>query len=347
MKNVRWILKIWVLLAAVLLPAAVVPPAAGGELTREVLSAAEIISSINAYRVQSGLPAYETNSKLMAAAQAQSDYQASIGSVTHTGPGGNRPRDRAYAVGYGDGNSVWISEIIYGGINATVGTAVGWWKTSTVHNNTMLSTQYRDIGAGVATAGGMVYYTAVTGYITGSAAPEGTAGSGSEPQVQAPLVIPVVPAEPQEDGSIVHIIRTGQSLWNIAAVYDVPLERILELNDLAENSMLQLGQEILVMTPSEAAARITPSAEPALEVTEVPAEETAEPSPTPTTTATPRAETPEPVEPEPTTVPDAALEGVDPVGDSPEVGTILAFSVVAVFFALAGLSFTRVDPREH
>ncbi len=343
----RWILKIWVLLVVILLPAAVVSPAAGGELTREILSAAEVISSINAYRTQNGLPAYETNSKLMAAAQAQSDYQASIGSVTHTGPGGNRPRDRAYAVGYGDGNSIWISEIIYGGVNATVGTAVGWWKTSTVHNNTMLSSQYRDIGAGVATAGGMVYYTAVTGYITGSAAPENTSGSDSQPQVQAPLVIPVVPAEPQEDGSIVHTVRTGQSLWNIAAVYDVPLERILELNNLMENSMLQLGQEILVMTSSEAAARITPSAEPAQELTEDPVEVTAEPSYTPTITVTPRVETPEPVEAAPTAETGSVVETSDQSVDGPEVGTILAFSVVAVFFAFAGLSFTRVDPREQ
>ena len=77
-------------------------------------TAAEIISLINAYRSENGLPAYQQNSILMGTAQDQSEYQAAIGSVTHEGPGGSRPRDRAYAAGYGGGKIIWISEIIYG-----------------------------------------------------------------------------------------------------------------------------------------------------------------------------------------------------------------------------------------
>ncbi|MBN1267030.1 MAG: LysM peptidoglycan-binding domain-containing protein [Anaerolineales bacterium] len=339
----RIILRFYMVLTVVLLQAAMILPASGALPDREILGAADVIAAINAYRAQNGLYAYQTNSLLMAAAQAQSDYQASIGSVTHTGPGGTRPSDRAYAVGYGDGNTIWVSEIIYGGINATVSDAVGWWKTSQIHNDTMLSPRYIDIGAGVASAGGMVYYTALTGYITGSAAPESSSTTSDTGEVVvAPLVIPVVAAEPQEDGSIVHIVRTGQSLWNIAAVYDVPIEKILELNNLTENSMLQVGQEILVLTASEAASRITPEPGP----TEAAAEEQETPSPTP-----------EPIVEEPTRFPTTAVPvTVEPTdipvlaaasGTGPGVGVVLAVSVVAVFFAFVGLSFTRIDPHER
>jgi uncharacterized protein YkwD len=117
-------------------------------------SAAEVIAQINNYRAQNGLPAYSINSALMVSAQAQSDYQASITTVTHTGLGGSRPRDRAYAAGYGNGSTIWVSEIIYGGYQATVNVAMGWWKTSQIHNDTMLSSNYQEIGTGVSSSGG-------------------------------------------------------------------------------------------------------------------------------------------------------------------------------------------------
>ena len=229
------------------------------------LSAADIIAQINNYRAQNGLPAYQINSKLMLSAQAQSDYQASIGSVTHTGLGGSSARDRAYAVGYGDGNTIWISEIIYGGYQATVDTAMTWWKNSQIHNDTMLSTRYKDIGAGVASSGNQVYFTAVMGYIVGGSSTGGSPEIGGEPdndhQPPAILIIPVVAAEPREDGSIVHVVRTGQSLWNIHAVYNVSIEELLALNDFIVNKVIYPGQEILVRPPQVEEQATAPAAQ--------------------------------------------------------------------------------------
>jgi len=229
------------------------------------LNAADVIAQINNYRGQNGLPAYQINSKLMLSAQAQSDYQASIGSVTHTGLGGSSARDRAYAVGYGDGNTIWISEIIYGGNQATVDTAMTWWKNSQIHNDTMLSTQYKDIGTGVASSGSKVYFTAVMGYIVGGSSTDGSPDTGSEPdnddQPPAILIIPVVAAEPREDGSIVHVVRTGQSLWNISAVYHVSIEELLALNDFIENKVIYPGQEILVRPPQIEEKATAPAAQ--------------------------------------------------------------------------------------
>ena len=225
------------------------------------LSAADLIAQINNYRAQNGLPAYQINSKLMLSAQAQSDYQASINSVTHIGLDGSSARDRAYAVGYGDGNTIWISEIIYGGYQATIDTAMMWWKNSPIHNDTMLSTQYKDIGAGVASSGNQVYFTAVMGYIVGGSSTDGSPDieneSDNDQQPPAILIIPVVAAEPREDGSIVHVVQTGQSLWNISAVYHVSEEELLALNDFIVNKVIYPGQEILVRPP-QVEEQVTP-----------------------------------------------------------------------------------------
>jgi len=229
------------------------------------LSAADVITQINSYRGQNGLPAYQINSKLMLSAQAQSDYQASIGTVTHTGQSGSSARDRAYAAGYGDGNTIWISEIIYGGNQATVDTAMTWWKNSSIHNGTMLSTQYKDIGVGVASSGNNVYFTAVMGYIVGGSSTDNNSDTGSETdtddQPHAILIIPVEAAEPREDGSIVHVVRTGQSLWNISAVYQVSIEELLALNDFIENKVIYPGQEILVRPPRVEEQATAPAAQ--------------------------------------------------------------------------------------
>ncbi|MDX1437480.1 MAG: CAP domain-containing protein, partial [Anaerolineales bacterium] len=83
-------------------------------------SAADLIAAVNALRASNGLPPLQADSALMSIAQAHSNYQASIGSVTHTGAGGTRPRDRAAAAGYGGGATIFVSENIAGGTNLSV-----------------------------------------------------------------------------------------------------------------------------------------------------------------------------------------------------------------------------------
>ena len=223
-------------------------------------SASEVIALINDYRAQNGLPAYQQNSTLAAIAQGQADWLASqpMGSVSdvHAGPDGSRPRDRAYAAGYGGGQTIFISEIVKGGYQESAADALAWWKTSAPHNNTMLASTYVEIGAGVATDGtDRWWYVAVTGYIVGGSYPTGVPPVTGTQQAAAPVMIPVTKAEPRPDGSVVHIIRTGQTLWTLSAVYEVPLDQIRALNgfttgvDGSVSYIIHPGDEIIVKPP--------------------------------------------------------------------------------------------------
>jgi LysM repeat protein len=210
----------------------------------------EIIAAINKYRTQNGLPALQINNILMGAAQNQANYQASIQSVTHTGAGGTNAKERAIAAGYGGGSNIFLSEIIYGGATATVEVAMTWWKGSPVHNTVMLTSTYSEIGAGVATDGSSTYFTAELGSVAGGVLPEGSTGGGSSSNT-TPIVIaaPVVISTPREDGSVVHVIQPGQALWTLAAVYEVDLQTLLDLNGLPETALVFPGDEIIISPP--------------------------------------------------------------------------------------------------
>ncbi|MBI5958009.1 MAG: LysM peptidoglycan-binding domain-containing protein [Chloroflexi bacterium] len=79
----------------------------------------------------------------------------------------------------------------------------------------------------------------------------------------------VVPQGVRPDGSIVHIVQGGDTLWSIAYAYisyDVTVDTIAALNGLKPNARyLQLGQELLILPPGSVDPRtgqmITPGAD--------------------------------------------------------------------------------------
>ena len=221
-------------------------------------SASQIISEINAYRQANGSGALQYNGTLAGLAQNHSDFMASTGSITHD-EGGTSPTDRAYAAGYGDGKKIILSEIIFGGTNTDVNAAITWWKNSEIHNRVMLDGRYVEIGAGVSTAGDMTYFTAEIAFITSSAAPspaDNSSGdqdnSGEEDTVLDFVYSPVFKATPQADGSLIHIVQSGQTLWTIAAVYAINLQTVLDLNNLTSGTWVFPGDEIIIYTPGGA-----------------------------------------------------------------------------------------------
>ncbi len=221
-----------------------------------------LIAEVNSRRAANGLPAYQINSALMAAAQAHSDYQASIGSATHTGAGGSRPADRAVAAGYGGGAHVNVTENIYSGMNVSPATAVDWWiADGGWHLQGVLSSTYQDVGAGVGIADNKYYYTLDVGVVAG-AAPQANSASGNQANVtKAAVVKPMALATAAADGSIVHVVQSGQTLWTIAAKYNIPLQELLTLNQLNQNSFLHPGDKVVVKPSSTPGAAQPPENE--------------------------------------------------------------------------------------
>lgn len=308
-------------------------------------TAYDVINAVNQIRESNGLPPYQINGSLMAAAQAHSDYQASIGQVTHTGQGGSNAKSRAMAAGYGGGAAVFVSENIYGGSSASAQAAVNWWMGDALHQNTMLSPNYTDAGAGVASNGSAMYYTLDVGYVSGSPGSGGT-GSSSASAVPATALafIPVQISTPETDGSIIHVVQSGQTLWTIAAAYKVTLQEILQLNNMTDSTTIFPGNKILVK-----AALANPSATPA--PTEIEVDSTARP----TMTRRPgRTRTPVPVagliQETKTPVPAAEAAVADPGrtggGIDPFLIIIIALVGGGVVLTAAGIMIQRRSQPE-
>lgn len=219
----------------------------------------DLIDQVNSLRAANGLPPLQTDGSLMYAAQLHSEYQASIGSITHTGSGGSKPRDRAAAAGYGAGGAIFVSENIAGGASLSVLSVVSMWQGDSLHLNTMLSPDYTHIGAGVAHNGSQTYYTIDVGYIAGqgatNVAPSNTSTTnavpapGSESPPVAAFTSQIALNEQNEDGSIIHTVAPGQALEMIANAYRVKLSDILVLNNLSLESIIRPGDEIIIKPP--------------------------------------------------------------------------------------------------
>lgn len=209
-----------------------------------------VIDLVNQLRAEYGLPPYQVDPTLMAAAQAHSEWAAVLGSHSHTGAGSSTPKDRAIAAGYGGGQTVRVSENIYFGTLATPESALEWWRNSPIHFNGMTSTRYESIGAGVAYSEFGGFFTLKFGAFVGAAPSEAPAVVEDDSPSPGLAPIPVEPVElakPNEDGSVVHTVQYGQTLWDIAASYDVELSEILALNRLNEESFIQPEDEIVVV----------------------------------------------------------------------------------------------------
>lgn len=213
-----------------------------------ISTAYELIEAVNNLRATQGLAAYAINSTLMNVAQAHSDYQAAIGSVTHYGPGGSRPSQRALAAGYPVAGDLslggFFSENIMGGSNLSAQSLVNAWSGDAPHLGTMTSPNLTEVGAGVACAGNFCYYTLDAAQSTGGTViytPDAnfTPGSG-------PTSVVIFPNTPEADGSIKHTVRAGETLWTIAQAYGVSVEEIARLNRMSTSTVIYVGDVLII-----------------------------------------------------------------------------------------------------
>jgi len=248
-----------------------------------------LIAAVNQLRAANGLPALQVNGILMSVVQAHTDYQAAIGEVTHISADGSRPRDRAAAAGYGGGSTFFISENIGGGTNLSVAEVIGWWQGDDLHLTTMLGANYAEIGAGVAVAGDFVYYTIDTAYVSGgSYVPLATSGATAVP------IYYVAIATPNLDGSVVHIVQSGQTLIGIAQAYGVAVDEIKTLNNLSSDA-IYVGDALLIVPAGTPAPSDTATATVTATKVNTPTRQpTRTPAASPTTGAPPASPMPTP-----------------------------------------------------
>jgi uncharacterized protein YkwD len=123
-----------------------------------------VIDAVNAYRAQSGLPAYNVNPQLTLAAQAHANDMACNNFFVHTGSNGSTPQSRVIVSGY---VASAVGENVYGSYPPLTGAeAVTWWKndkTDLRHNLNLVSDKYIDIGVGYSFFDNYGYYTIVFG----------------------------------------------------------------------------------------------------------------------------------------------------------------------------------------
>jgi len=256
---------------------------------KPALDAYALIAEVNSLRAANGLPPYTVNATLMAVAQAHSDYQASIRTVTHYSADGSRPYQRALAAGYPVGGDLslggFYSENIMAGSNLSPAAAVQAWQGDAPHLNTMLSSHLTEVGAGVTEVDGYVYYTLDASTPSGSVIPnytpnpDGTpSGDGSGALPTLDWIMPVITGTPNETGQVIHEVQVGQSLWMIADVYGTTVQEIRALNNMSVDEMVYPGELLLIRseptavppTPSLTATGTMPPTKPVLTETSVP-----------------------------------------------------------------------------
>jgi uncharacterized protein YkwD/LysM repeat protein len=300
-------------------------------------NAYDVIDAVNALRAAHGLSPYSLNSTLMGTAQTQANYMASTGTVTHFGADGSRPYQRALAAGYSVAGDLslggWFSENIMGGSNLSAPDAVRAWMGDAPHQNTMLSPNLYDIGAGVAVDGNFYYYVIDCGASTaGSILPSLPAGGGTEPvaggspAAQDQTMAIVLVSTPDAKGDVYHEVQAGQTLWQIAQVYQTTVDQIKRLNGLTSDN-IYIGQRLLIAragTPTPTRPAPTPTRDPS---TETPLPTLAIFTETATQTAGPVA--------------------ASPASDSASAIAVAAISLVALFGAgfMAWVGRNRDDGR--
>ena len=297
-------------------------------------TAADLIRAVNELRASLGAAPLQANNALNAAAQAHAEYLASLGYLTHTGLGGSRPLDRAIAAGYGGqaGGTVLVAENLAVGRDLAPEYAVNTVWADEEQRNNLTNARYTDVGAGVAVVDGMVYYVVNVGYV---AIPVTASPTPTDPATIGPATHTPAASQtntPQPDGSIIHEVQPGESLWSIAIAYNIKIEDIRQYNGLGSSDIVWAGQKLFV------APTYTPTPIPT--VTDTPVPPTATPRPTLTPRPPTLAPSPTVAPPTPTPTRQPLLPGLAPGSDIRRylgIGMIIICGLGLVILLLNGL----------
>ena len=197
-----------------------------------------LLTTLNQIRSDNGLPVFINNQLLNFAAQAHVEDMVAYHNYSHTGSDGSSVSLRAARAGYAGMRGVsenWVA-------TQDVPSAVAWWMNSYVHRGNILNPKWNEIGIGTKAdpSNGMQLFVLVFG--SGNQGSDAAVQLAAAPQVAlvapAPLTIPATGME--------YTVRPGDTLSGVAARYGISWWRIAEVNELSENSLLRIGQRIVL-----------------------------------------------------------------------------------------------------
>ncbi len=253
-------------------------------------TAAELIVAVNQVRISRGNAALEVDPILMSTAQYTAEVMASTGSCAHLGG----VSARVMAAGYGGGQISFATENISCGTSKTAESIVYSDWADDLHMLPMVNASYRHIGAGVAEANGLYYFVVQAAYTTNATYVPGsssvtvpTYAPGTTPQPTQQAVLSVQTVTPQADGSIVHIVQYGQTLYDIATAYGLSVTQLMGMNGLGDSS-IRVDQRLIVRNAISPTPSLTASLTPKPPTRTVTPSRTPRP-PTATRTITPTA----------------------------------------------------------
>src|SRR5689334_13184847 len=236
-------------------------------------SPADIINAVNNLRLAHGLNTLGVHSVLMeVAAEQASALAASEGAIGHERPCGMTLGEQLLVMGYplwgdlsmdGYRSENWVAA-------STTEDAISFWLGDDEHTNTMLSAERSDIGAAVAVSD-QIYVVLETALQTPSSQMQNTAYdiltgvpvtqtlcAGFSSGAISDYSIPVAVSTARPDGDVVHEVKYGQTLWDLAIQYKVSIEEIKRLNGLSEDTIVP-GWKLLIQKAATQPAPPTPT----------------------------------------------------------------------------------------
>lgn len=256
----------------------------------------DMVNEVNSLRASLSLPAYRVNSILMTIAQQHADYLASIESTKYYGEDGSRPYQRALAAGYPVSGDLTFggtfSESIYAGTKLSPAQVVGIWQGIERDSNTLTSPAYQDMGVGIAVKGEVTYFVLDVGASSSDPAPgvsfETASTTGAPPTGSGTPEVVVLTVTPLEDGSVYHVVQSGEAQWSIANAYGITVEELRKMNRLTSEDIFE-GQRLLIFQPTLETPTTLPTITVTLGIPTSTATRRMPPSPTPTVTPQPVA----------------------------------------------------------
>jgi uncharacterized protein YkwD/LysM repeat protein len=242
-------------------------------------SPADVINAVNNLRLNHGSNALSVHPVLMQVAAEQAGaLAASSGMIGHERPCGMTLGQQLLTMGF----PLWgdLSQDGYRSENwvtaSTTEEAISFWLGDDEHTNTMLSEWRSDIGAAVAVSD-QIYVVLETALSTPSRQMQSPAIPilTSIPVTQAACMglrtpnaagslseysVPVAVSTARPDGDVVHEVKYGQTLWDLAIQYKVSIAEIKRLNGLGEDTIVPGWKLLIQKAATQPAASLPTSA---------------------------------------------------------------------------------------